>query len=92
MRNKSHVPAKQEFINKKIIRTFSSDVKSEELKWHWDERDRLVTILNENDWQIQFDDELPNKLPKNHQIHIKAGIWHRVIKGSTYLKVQIEEF
>ena len=91
MRKKSHIPAKQELSDNKIVRTFSSDVKTEELKWHWDAKDRIITVLNENDWMIQFDDELPKKLCKNDTIEIKAGVWHRAIKGSTELIVSIQE-
>ena len=91
MQNKSHIPAQQEFLNDKVIRTFSHDVKSTELKWHWDEKDRIVKVLEENDWLLQFDDQFPIKLEKNKQIHIKSGVWHRVIKGSTDLKIEIQE-
>ena len=70
-----------------VIRTFFSDISESELKWHWDEEDRLVEPLNENDWQFQFDNCLPEKIYK--QIHIPAGVIHRVIKGSGTLIVKI---
>jgi hypothetical protein len=70
-----------------VIRTFFSDISESELKWHWDEEDRLVEPLNENDWQFQFDNQLPEKIYK--PIHIPAGVIHRVIKGSTDLIVKI---
>lgn len=89
--NKSHIPATQKKVGNKIIRTFSSDVNENELKWHWDEKDRYVHILNSNDWFIQFDNQLPDKLEKGKKLFIKAGEWHRVIKGNTDLKVEIVE-
>lgn len=87
----SHIPAKQEVIDGVIHRLFSNDVESDELKWHWDEKDRTVTVLNESDWLYQSDNQFPIKLLKDTEIYIKAGEWHRVIKGTTDLKVKIKE-
>lgn len=72
------------------IRTFSSQISEEELKWHWDEENRLVRPLKENDWMFQFDNELPFKIDR--PIRIEAGVIHRVIKGTTDLIVSIETF
>ena len=47
MKNKSHIPATQKIINNKIYRKFSIDVSESELKWHWDEKDRTVEIVND---------------------------------------------
>jgi hypothetical protein len=49
--------------------------------------DRVVEILNDNDWKFQFDDQLPIKMEGT--IEIKKGEWHRIIKGSTPLNVKI---
>ena len=68
-------------------RVFSKDVDPEELKWHRDEEDRTVVPLNQNDWQFQRDNCLPE--PMNKEIEIKRGEWHRVIKGTTDLEVKI---
>jgi hypothetical protein len=73
-----------------LVRHFDVNVDESELKWHWDEEDRDVEPLNENDWFFQFDNELP--IPINKKIHIPAGIIHRVIKGSTDLKVKIKKY
>ena len=70
-----------------VIRTFSSNIDESELKWHWDEEDRLVEPLNENDWQFQFDNQLPERIYK--PIHVPAGVIHRVIRGTTDLVVKI---
>lgn len=70
-----------------VIRTFSDNIPESELQWHWDEEDRIVEPLNENDWFFQFDNELPVKIYK--QIVIPAGVIHRVIKGKTNLIVKI---
>lgn len=70
-----------------VIRTFFADIDEMELKWHWDEEDRIIQPLNNNDWQFQFDNELPVMI--NKQIYIPAGVMHRVIKGTTDLVVKI---
>ena len=70
-----------------VIRTFSFNIDESELKWHWDEEDRLVEPLNEDDWQFQFDNQLPERIYK--PIHIPAGVIHRVIRGTTDLVVKI---
>lgn len=91
MVDNSHIPAKQEINDGVIHRCFSKDVDIEELKWHWDEKDRLVKVVNESDWQYQSDNQFPVSLKKGVEIFIKAGEWHRVIKGTTDLQVHIFE-
>ena len=81
-------PFTEHIISKSVvIRTFSDNIDESELEWHWDEEDRIVEPLNENDWLFQFDNELPEKIYK--QIVIPAGVIHRVIKGKTNLIVKI---
>jgi len=70
-----------------VIRTFVPSVNNEELKWHWDEENRRVEFLNENDWEFQLDNELPRKCVG--EVFIEAGVWHRVIKGTSDLRVKI---
>lgn len=76
----------------KLIRTFTPDVDSEELKWHQDLKDRKVTIIEDGGWQFQMENNLPNKLKDAEQIFIPKFVWHRVIKGTSDLVVEIEEF
>lgn len=71
------------------VRIFRADVDPEELKWHRDEEDRTVVPLNNNDWMFQRDNGLPE--PMDKEIKIARGEWHRVIKGTTELKVRIEK-
>ena len=84
-------PFQQQIIEGKIVRTFTPDVDSEELKWHQDLKDRKVTILEAGGWSFQIDDNLPNKLQNAEQIFIPKFVWHRVIKGQSALIVEIEE-
>jgi hypothetical protein len=72
-----------------IRRTFSHDVLESELVWHRDHEDRIVLPLNENDWMIQFDNQLPTKLMVGEEYHIPKNVYHRVIKGNGDLMVEI---
>jgi hypothetical protein len=73
-----------------IVRTFSQNIDEEELVWHRDKQDRQVTILEETDWQFQFDNELPQVL--KNTIFIPKNTYHRLIKGTGELNVHIIEF
>lgn len=84
-------PFKQEIIGGKIRRTFSPNSDSDELKWHQDLKDRKVTIIEDGGWQFQIENNLPNKLKDAEQIFIPKFVWHRVIKGTSDLVVEIEE-
>jgi hypothetical protein len=84
-------PYTQKIEKGKIYRTFSPDVESEELKWHQDLKDRKVTIIEDGGWKFQIENGLPNKLKVAEQIFIPKLVWHRVIKGTEKLVVEIEE-
>lgn len=85
-------PFNQKILGEKIVRTFSPDVDSQELVWHQDLMDRVVTIVEAGDWLFQREDELPIKLINEQVLFIPKKSWHRVIKGTTELIVEIEEF
>jgi len=70
-----------------FIRCFSHEVDEFELKWHYDEQDRIIESISQTDWQFQFDNQLPINL--NQSITIKKGIIHRLIKGSGDLQLKI---
>jgi hypothetical protein len=86
------IPYTQQINNGKILRTFTPDVDSDELKWHQDLKDRKVTVIEDGGWSFQMEDNLPNKLKSAEQIWIPKFVWHRVIKGNDNLIVEIEEF
>jgi hypothetical protein len=75
--------------NKKI-RIFSENTDSDEFKWHRDRENRLITVIESNNWELQIDNELPKKLVSGQQIIIPEGVYHRVIKGKGKLKVSID--
>ena len=69
------------------IRTFETSVPNDELKWHWDEEDRVIEVLENADWIFQFDNQLP--FPLMGTVFIPKGMFHRIIKGGGILKVKI---
>ena len=73
------------------VRTFSSDLNETELKWHFDEEDRIVICEHDTDWQFQMDDELPISIKKNTPIYINEGVYHRIIKGTGDLTVKVKK-
>ena len=84
-------PFKQKKNNGLLIREFSKDVSSDELVWHRDREDRDVTVLEGSGWQLQMDNRLPVYLTPGKTYHIPRNTYHRVIKGSTDLLVEIKE-
>lgn len=79
-----------EITDKYIIREFNENIDPIELKWHRDLNSRIVTILEGEGWYFQRDNELPLELKKGVRIFIHPLEWHRIIKGTTTLKIKIE--
>ena len=77
------------YTNKGNIRTFSKDLNKLELVWHKDAEDRYIEILDGKGWSIQMDDQLPLAISKGDRIFIHEGQVHRVLKGTTDLKIKI---
>ena len=84
------LPFTQENHDGFLVRTFSKDVESDELKWHYDLENRKITILEGSGWEFQMDNGLPHKLMVGDTHLIPKGIYHRIKRGSTDLKVKIE--
>ena len=85
-------PYTQTDISKNVFeRVFDTNIDDSELVWHRDKRTRFVTVLEGVDWKFQFDNELPRNVRPGSTIHINKFSYHRLIKGSTPLKVRIVE-
>jgi hypothetical protein len=72
-------------------RTFSQNINDSELKWHFDNEDRIVVCEHDTNWLFQMDNELPVKIQKNKSIFIKEGEYHRIIKGDGDLILKINK-
>jgi hypothetical protein len=70
-----------------IIREFNENIDPIEMLWHMDAEDRTIEILEDTNWQIQTDNNLPTSL-KEH-IFIPKHHYHRLIKGDGSLLLKI---
>jgi len=84
-------PYNEVLENDYIIREFSSDINESELIWHRDKKTRKVTILQGEGWKIQMDNSLPETLEEGREYHIPKMEYHRLIKGTGNLLIQIKE-
>jgi hypothetical protein len=84
------LPFTEEKVGLVKIRTFDPTAPEHLFKWHYDEEDRWIEAVHENDWQFQFDDELPQSLEPKKIIQIPKGVIHRIIKGTSPLSVTIK--
>lgn len=85
------LPFKENIVDGFHIRTFSEHVDDEDLKWHWDNEDRIVVCEYDTDWSFQMDNQLPVKILKNKPIFIPEGEYHRIIKGTGNLTVKVKK-
>jgi len=76
---------------KLFLREFKEDVASEELVWHQDREDRNIKVIEANGWKLQMDNQLPVLLEKGSTYSIPAYVYHRVIKGSGRLLIEVEK-
>ena len=75
----------------KFERVFREHTDETELVWHRDRKNRTVKIIECNGWKFQQDNKLPIELHAGDTLHIKAKEYHRIIKGSGSLVVEITE-
>tara|TARA_R100000234_G_C4958403_1_gene160638 strand:+ start:81 stop:356 length:276 start_codon:yes stop_codon:yes gene_type:complete len=73
----------------KIVREFRGDVDPSELIWHQDREDRLIKIIEANGWGYQLDNQLPLPLEDGQELFIPKMMYHRVIKGTGPLVVEV---
>lgn len=91
MRDYNKKPYNEIKENNIIRRSFSNDINEKSLTWHRDKKDRVIIVLENNDWMIQFDNEIPKKFNVNEELFIPKETFHRVIKGTGDLKLEIIE-
>ena len=72
-----------------FIREFSQDTDSGEFCWHRDHESRIIESLNNTDWMVQIDNELPSKI--EGEVFIPMGVYHRLIKGTGDLKIKLKK-
>lgn len=75
--------------NNTFIREFTQETDSGEFMWHRDYEDRIIESIEDTDWMIQIDNELPKVI--SGEIFIPKGVFHRLIKGSDNLKIRLQK-
>ena len=60
-----------------------------DLVWHQDKEDRTIEILEGKGWAFQNDNELPLDISEGDRIFIPINKIHRLLKGTTDLKIKI---
>jgi hypothetical protein len=86
----SKLPFNEDIKNEsESIRIFKTDTKEEHLVWHRDREDRIIESLEETDWLIQIDNELPKEI--RGEVFIPMGVYHRLIKGKGDLKIKLQK-
>jgi hypothetical protein len=84
-------PYLEDLDRERRYRKFDENLDESELVWHRDAEDRLVYPINDTDWMFQFEDRLPRYMSLDEAIFIPKNTFHRVIKGSGELGVEIIE-
>ena len=74
------------YIDSDDIRLFHVIDDNKEFVWHRDKEDREIEILEGDGWQFQADNALPFLMKPGLKFKIKAGEYHRIIKGINEIK------
>ena len=82
-------PFKQFEEGNKTIRVFEDSIDPDELIWHQDREDRLIKVIEANGWGYQLDNQLPLPLEEGQELFIPKMTYHRVIKGTGPLVVEV---
>ena len=75
----------------KFQRIFREHTPDSELVWHRDRKSRTVTVIESNGWKFQQDNKLPVVLKPGDVLKITAKEYHRILKGTGSLVVEIVE-
>jgi hypothetical protein len=79
------------YIEYGSFRLFLPGNQEQELEWHVDFEDRLITIVEPGGWKIQFDNQVPRLLIQGEEIFINKLTWHRIISGDSNLLIKIKK-
>ena len=78
-------------LDNTIYRRFEGHVDEADLVWHRDHNDRQILVKESDGWQLQLDNELPQKLEPGETYFIAREQYHRLIKGNGNLVIEIVE-
>ena len=75
-----------------FTRVFKEDVEKDQLIWHKDKKSRVVKVIYGTGWKLQMDNDLPFELEVGQNYHINKEEFHRLHKGNSELKLEINEY
>lgn len=81
----------KQLIENVFLREFKESVDPEELVWHQDRENRIISVLESNNWKLQMDNNLPIILENGRLYSIPAMTFHRIIKGNGDLRIIVEK-
>lgn len=82
-------PYNEKKVDGNYYRLFKENVQSEDLVWHRDKEDRIIKSIENTNWMIQLDNELPKSI--NEEVFIPKEVWHRLIKGTGDLNISVQK-
>jgi hypothetical protein len=85
-------PFHEKRVNENVfVRTFDKSIDENELIWHRDRETRTIRIIEGKEWGLQLDNQMPFKMVEGKEYIIPQEEWHRVIKGTGKLVVEIKK-
>ena len=84
-------PFKERVVKNRLLREFSKETDPEDLIWHRDRSDRKITVIEGENWLLQIDNTIPVIMESGQSYQIPKNTYHRVIKGSSDLIVEIQD-
>ena len=84
------LPFKEENIENNLYhRVFSETTDDIEFIWHRDREDRIIEIIENDNWQLQYDNSVPEIMIGAY--YIPKGEFHRIIKGNNDLHILLKK-
>lgn len=82
-------PYSEKKVGDSYHRLFKESLEFDDLVWHRDAEDRIILAIENTNWMIQLDNELPQNL--NSEFYIPKETYHRLIKGTGDLNLIIKK-
>lgn len=81
----------QTIIDGYLIREFDYPIQENQLYWHKDKNDRVVSVIAGTNWKLQLDNSLPILLLPLEEYFVPKETYHRLILGDSKLILKIKE-
>lgn len=74
-----------------FIKEFLIQGQDSEYSYHKDSTSRIMKVLEGEGWCIKFKNREPKQITPGTVIHISKQVIHKLVKGTSNLKVQVLE-